>query len=112
MKRDLNGILRAYVRILPDIQLKRPPLPIISQNYIHTINFVLQYDLCLQRQKRSNQKYINDDEQQQATGCVQALVNLVKRKRTTSSTSSITSQETKSKRKMNDFILNSTVFCL
>ncbi|CAF4527210.1 unnamed protein product, partial [Rotaria magnacalcarata] len=41
IKRDLNGILRAYVRILPDLQLKRPPLPVISQNYIHTINFVL-----------------------------------------------------------------------
>jgi hypothetical protein len=48
MKGDLNGICRAYVRILPDIQLKRPPLPMINQNYIHTINFVLQYDLSLQ----------------------------------------------------------------
>ncbi|CAF0731852.1 unnamed protein product [Adineta steineri] len=96
MKRDLNGILRAYVRILPDIQLKRPPLPIISQNFIHTINFVLQYDLCLQRQKRLNQKYINDNEQTTTTSCGQALVNLIKRKRTTSSSSSITSYDTKS----------------
>ena len=90
-------ILRAQVRILPDIQLKQPPLPIISQNYIHTINFVLQYDLCLQRQKRLNQKYINDNEQQ-ITGCGQALVNFIKRKRTTSSTSSTTtSLDTKSR---------------
>lgn len=95
MKRDLNGILRAYVRILPDIQLRRPPLPILSQHYIHTINFVLQYDICLQRSKRLNQKYDNDNEQQ-TTGCGQALVNFIKRRRTTSSTSSITSQDTKS----------------
>ena len=105
MKRDLNGILRAYVRILPDTQLKRPPLPIISQNYIHTINFVLQYDLNLQREKRLNQKYINDNEQQ-TTGCGQALINLIKRKRTTSSSSSATSQDTKSKRKEYISILN------
>ncbi|CAF0895483.1 unnamed protein product [Rotaria sp. Silwood1] len=95
MKRDLNGMLRAYVRILPDMELKRPPLPVISQNYIHTINFVLQYDLCLQRQKRFNQKYINDDEQP-TIGCGQALINLIKRKRTTSSSSSTASHDTKS----------------
>ena len=104
MKRDLNGILRASVRILPDMQLKRPPLPMISQNYIHTINFVLQYDLCLQRQKRLNQKYLNNNEQP-TIGCGQALINFIKRKRTTttttssssSSSSSTTSQDTKSK---------------
>lgn len=95
MKRDLNGILRASVRILPDIKLKRPPLPTVSQNYFQTINFVLQYDICLQRQKRFNQKYTNDNEQQ-ATGCGQGLINLIKRRRTTSS-SSTTSQEIKSK---------------
>jgi hypothetical protein len=94
MKRDLNGILRANVRILSDIQLKRPPLPTISQKSFHTINFVLQYDLCLQRQKRLNQKY-NDDDEQQTTGCGQALVNLIKRRRTASSSS--TSPEIKSK---------------
>lgn len=92
MKRDLNGILRASVRILPDIQLKRPPLPSISQTHIHTINFVLQYDLFLQRQKRLNQKYVNDNERS-TIGCGQALVNLIKRKRTTSSSSSTTSQD-------------------
>ncbi|UJR28922.1 hypothetical protein I4U23_010140 [Adineta vaga] len=93
MKRDLNGILRAYVRILPDIQLRRPPFPSISQNYIHTINFTLQYDLCLQRQKRFRH---TDDNEQQTTGCGQALINLIKRKRTTSSSSSTTSHESKS----------------
>ena len=96
MKRDLNGILRASVRILPDIKLKRPPLPTVSHNYLQTINFVLQYDICLQRQKRFNQKYTNDNEQQ-ATSCGQGLINLIKRKRTTSSSSSTTSQEIKSK---------------
>lgn len=100
MKRDLNGILRAYVRIIPDIQFKRPPLPAISQNYIHTINFVLQYDLYLQRQKRLNQKYANDNEQE-TTGCGQALINLIKRKRTPSSSSSTTSQDSKTGRKGN-----------
>jgi hypothetical protein len=95
MKRDLNGILRASVRILSDIQLKRPPLPILSQNSFHTINFVLQYDLYLQRQKRLNPKYTNDEEPQ-TTGCGQALVNLIKRRRTASSSSS-TSPEIKSK---------------
>ncbi|CAF1394972.1 unnamed protein product [Rotaria magnacalcarata] len=94
MKRDLNGILRAYVRILPDLQLKRPPLPVISQNYIHTINFVLQYDLCLQRQKRLNQKCVDNNEHQ-TVGCGQALINLIKRKRTASS-SSTTSHDSKS----------------
>jgi hypothetical protein len=69
----------------------------ISQNYLHTINFVLQYDIDLQRQKRLNQKYMDDNEQQ-PTGCGQALINLIKRKRTTSS-SSTTSQNTKSNRK-------------
>jgi hypothetical protein len=57
MKRDLNGILQSYVRIVLDIQLKRAPL-----NYIHTINFVWQYDLSLQQQKRLNPKHISDDE--------------------------------------------------
>jgi ATP-dependent Lon protease len=97
MKRDLNGMLRAYVRILPDIQLKRPPLPIISHNYIHTINFVLQYDLSLQRQKRLNQKFVNDNDEQ-PIGCGQALVNLIKRRRTASSSSTATtSPDTKSR---------------
>lgn len=94
MKRDLNGILRAQVRILPEIKLKRPPLPFISHNHIHTINFVLQYDIYLQRQKRFHQRdtEVND---QQTTGCAQGLLNLIKRKRTTSSTSSTNSQDLK-----------------
>lgn len=95
MKRDLNGILRANVRILPDIHLRRPPLPMISQNFIHTINFVLQNDIYLQREKRLNQRY-NDDNEEGATGCGQVLMNFIKRRRTTSSTSSTHSHDTKS----------------
>ena len=84
MKRDLNGILRAHVRILPDVQLRRPPFSQISQSYIHTVNFVLQQDLCLQRQKRFNPNSANETESA-ATGCGQVLVNFIKRRRTTSS---------------------------
>ena len=89
MKRDLNGILRASVKILPEIHLKRPPLPTISQNYIHTINFALQHDIFLQRQRRLNQNFPKTDSQ--STGCAQALVNLIKRRRTSSSTTHETS---------------------
>ena len=98
MKRDLNGILRAHVRILPEIHLRRPPLPMISQNFIHTINFVLQHDLYLQREKRLNQRF-NDDSEPESAGCGQVLMNLIKRRRTTSSMSSTHSHETKSDRR-------------
>ena len=97
MKRDLNGILRAHVRILPDVQLRRPPFSQISQSYIHTVNFVLQQDLCLQRQKRFNPNSANETESA-ATGCGQGLVNFIKRRRTTSSSSSsvVSSHDSKS----------------
>ena len=108
MKRDLNGVLRADVRILPDVLLRNPPLPSLSQNYIHTINFVLQYDMYLQRQKRVN--HIDTDDQQ-TTSCRQALMKLIKRKRTTSSSSSsTTSQETKSTIIAMHLMINSSNF--
>jgi Lon protease-like protein len=88
MKRDLNGILRAHVRILPEIYLRRPPLPIISQNDIHRINFVLQHDLYLQREKYFNRKYVdNEVEHEVNTDCEQIVTSSTKRRRTTSSSS-------------------------
>lgn len=92
MKRDLNGILRAHVRILPDIHLRRPPLPWISRPSIQTINFLLQYDLSLQRERLLNRRSVHDHDDEATSGCGQAFVNFIKRRRTTSSTSSTSSQ--------------------
>lgn len=91
MKRDLNGILRANVRILPEIILRRPPLPMLSQKSILTINFLLQTQLRSQREKFFNKKSFNENDDDESTNgvaaCGQAFVNFIKRQRTTSSTS-------------------------
>lgn len=85
MKRDLNGIMRAPVKILPEIYLRRPPYPTISRRYIHTINFVLQADIRMQREKRLNRTFSQIDNEETAN-CGQMLANFIKRRRTTSST--------------------------